>query len=537
MQRYQSNFFPNPQAEINDYRYQGSNRTINFRVRSFNSHVKETVGKIYQLCYEEIDLDAAVKNTFLDLLRTLFGNFWDYYLGEQNNPEKEHLDKIRATEVFKEFLQHLVYYICHNTKLYNNIEFLLTALLEVWPQPFRVQLNKSDTSTLVLWYDPQENCTVLHSVCRTNQLLALQRLRLAAKSVYGGEQTEGFKSLLTYQDKDGFSALCAASNEGHTEIVKYLLTVAKRTYEYDIEGFIGYVMQATNKGYSALHLACARGHLATTQEILNTVKSVLSERGHEKALTAFLEQKNVHNHTALTLARHNRHPEIAEILVADSDNSKQQNNIPFVNHSTSPPKTTDRAIHQDPLSKKRSREEDPKEDHSKKDASGKIMSFTKRFKGENSWREDKENMHNSTARYLEPAKQSVAPSKARAALFPTIPESPHVNDDVQIEFSYQTLLERAKYAVAQEKYEAAVICYEQAALQAPTHKEKCMCYYIAAKIYMIHFPHLVIEITEAFEKSAFYAPTDEIRNLCLTKNNEFLEQNTQHYDAYVSIMC
>ena len=97
---------------------------------------------------------------------------------------------------------------------------------------------------------------------------------------------------------DGYTALMAASCEGHNEVVRLLLDAGAETN------------LAATDGYNALILASRKGH--------NEVVRLLLDAGADKNLAA------TDGYTALMAASHNGHIEVVRVLLAAGCRSRNE---------------------------------------------------------------------------------------------------------------------------------------------------------------------------------------------------------------------
>ena len=124
--------------------------------------------------------------------------------------------------------------------------------------------------------------------------------------------TENLKELVEYflekgakvnhEDNDGWTALTLASYYEHSEVVKILLANSAE------------INHQTKRGDTALIVASEYGYLGI-------VKLLLTDNGG-----ANLNLQNVRGHTALMTASYNEHPEVVNILLANSAEINRQDN-------------------------------------------------------------------------------------------------------------------------------------------------------------------------------------------------------------------
>ena len=162
----------------------------------------------------------------------------------------------RAKEVYSEFLQDLIYYICHNVC---DKEFIRKIVPNILKDP--LFFYKNSRNEVTVWVDPKEQSTALISLCRLGLSENLYSLLRLAASVFGGKTRPEFKRLLSQLDKDLFSSLNTACNGGHTDIVRSLLESADEAFggKATLE-FKAFISHQDKDLFSPLKSACKVGH-------------------------------------------------------------------------------------------------------------------------------------------------------------------------------------------------------------------------------------------------------------------------------------
>ncbi len=110
---------------------------------------------------------------------------------------------------------------------------------------------------VVLWVDPKEHFTALNAASKEGHAPVVQQLLAAASRAYGGENTEGFRRFLEHLDKDQFSPLNTASKEGHAPVVQQLLAAALKARYTNLDTwFFEFIEQKNRHGFTPLNAAC-----------------------------------------------------------------------------------------------------------------------------------------------------------------------------------------------------------------------------------------------------------------------------------------
>jgi hypothetical protein len=162
---------------------------FNFRKENFNLSVESKLKDIYDYCHN--GEAEELENSLIDAKNLLIKYFnktkikIDFDKTEISIDDFEDKAILEANEVFSQFLQNLIYYVCHNIDLKYQ-----ESLLEVIFSQEEFLLFKSESnnkSKIILWIDPKEKDTALHSLCRNGHLKYVEKFINCAKNSYNDD--------------------------------------------------------------------------------------------------------------------------------------------------------------------------------------------------------------------------------------------------------------------------------------------------------------------------------------------------------------
>ncbi len=186
-------------------------------------------------CSFSPDMSLALAGLFRVVLDyPLYEYFdWEEHVYRSFTTVRHHLPErhrtYTASEMFSLVIQDVIYYICHNAPADNErTGWLLTCILDTMMAKGDLFFKNAE-DRIIVWQDGKTQFTVLHSLVSFNSVPLIKKVIEYAKKVFGEDNREDFKKLLSTPNHKGHTPLqmAEALNEHNehneqSEMVNYL---------------------------------------------------------------------------------------------------------------------------------------------------------------------------------------------------------------------------------------------------------------------------------------------------------------------------
>lgn len=205
-------------------------------------------------------------------IKDLYTAFYQFYHTRHIKLQKTYKSTYKT---FCDFLQHLIYYVCHNARNEQGRNSLCEEILkELFAANFDF-LGPLNDEKIYFWRDEKTEYTIVNSLCRVGDV---KNIKLLFEKIAIGKNTNGFRRFINTPDHYGFSPLNTASKEGHHEVVKILLEAAIEAYgSKDREGFKKFINSQTELRFTPINnCAGAASRARSTNKSTEQYDSILT---------------------------------------------------------------------------------------------------------------------------------------------------------------------------------------------------------------------------------------------------------------------
>lgn len=295
--------------------------SINFREMQFDVATKRQIIAIYRRLRAK-DRISDINKMIMDVL-PLLENYYNKFRKQDYQTEKER--NARAAEVFSQFLQHLVYYSCHNVKNSKQeldkayVQDFIGGLIQGFPNYFHtLSFLDPRSPRIITWTDPKEGYTAVMSAVRNDLLKNVSNIIQDLDIACGGRDKPAFKNYFFQKSKYGHTLFNVAS-EVSSDVFKLLLRITTDAFGAQSSELLKLMSESNTNGFTPLISACARPsksfkyaserelnrEMTSSQEIVGMLLSaaeVASNGPETRRFRDFIEAATANGETALHAA-------------------------------------------------------------------------------------------------------------------------------------------------------------------------------------------------------------------------------------------
>jgi len=119
---------------------------------------------------------------------------------------------------------------------------------------------RSEKMLKILTQANKEGFSALISASFAGHLKIVELLSNAAMIVFGGKNNVGFTNFISHCTSKNLSSLNAAAWQGHYLVVDKLLADARESFKYDNSGYVRFIEQVNDQGFSPLNNAASNNY-------------------------------------------------------------------------------------------------------------------------------------------------------------------------------------------------------------------------------------------------------------------------------------
>lgn len=273
-----------------------------FSQKSFNHEID----KLMDTILTKIKQPSAWDRSLLD---SLFLKFIDYYEIEQHSTSRAQID---AKVTFSMFLQYLIYYVSQVNLPQDHQHQLIISLTQnaLFHYPFT---HGAPKKSMAIWYNDKSGETLLTHLCRSGQNHVIRHALESLAQICGSQQCPAFIHYLTQVNRYGYSPLQVACQYSQAETMKMLLLMSRNASVNDRNLLKQNLTHQNYQGRTVLHIVCEQDSTTVFRLLEKETLSVFASNTHE--LITFLTQLDRSGFSALDIACLKGHGHMVEWLL------------------------------------------------------------------------------------------------------------------------------------------------------------------------------------------------------------------------------